>query len=127
MKKTIISLGLALVAMVNVAAATNVNLPATQNLASVNVRTATPLCVAISKGELEIVKKFVEYGADVNEKSNGLTPLMIAATYNKVEIIKYLLSKGANPKIATESGYTALKFAELSKSTEAAEVLAAVN
>lgn len=51
--------------------------------------------------------------------SNGLTPLMFAARYNKVDIIKYLLEKGANKSLKDESGYTALQFAEFSKSHEA--------
>jgi len=123
MKKTIISLGLALVAFTGVATASNPSFSISEKGVYSIHRTATPLCVAISKGEVEIVKKFVEYGADVNEKSNGLTPLMIAATYNQVEIIEFLLSKGADTRIKNDSGYTALKFAELSKSTEAAAVL----
>lgn len=83
----------------------------------------TPLCTAISKGEFEIVKKFVEYGADVNEKSNGMTPLMIAARYNNVEILQYLISKGANISTKSESGFTALKYAEISNATDAAAIL----
>jgi ankyrin repeat protein len=85
--------------------------------------TFTPLCVAIQKGELELVKKFIEYGADVNEKSNGLTPLMVAARYNKVEIIKYLLAHGANVCTKDEKGFTALKYAELSLANEAVLLL----
>jgi uncharacterized protein len=82
------------------------------------------LCVAISKGELEIVKKFVEYGADVNQKSNGLTPLMIAARYNKAEIVKYLL-ENSNVKVNEKdsNGYTALNYAEISQATESIAVL----
>src|SRR6476661_3993687 len=108
MKKTIISLGLALVTLTGVSAAELTNLPSIAT-AEFGPRTATPLCVAISKGDIDSVKKFVEYGADVNEKSNGLTPLMIAATYNKVEIVKYLLSKGADARITNDAGYNALK------------------
>jgi ankyrin repeat protein len=85
--------------------------------------TVTPLGTAVFKGDLITVKKFVEYGADVNEKSNGMSLLMIAARYNKVEIIKFLLSKGAHLNDKDENGYTALKHAELSNATEAIELL----
>lgn len=121
MKKSII-LGAALIAFstVSFAASTNPNII---NSSSVAFPANTPLCVAISKGEVELVKKFVEYGADVNEKSNGMTPLMVAARFNNVEIIKFLIANGANIKEKDEKGFTALKYAELSKATEAIAVL----
>ena len=87
------------------------------------LRTATPLATAIAKGDVETVKKFIEYGADVNEKSNGMTPLMIAARYNQVEIIKVLLDKGANLKLTDDKGLSALRYAELSNATQAADTL----
>src|SRR5688572_24014434 len=100
MKKTILSFGLALLTLGTVTAANYTPTSSTEISTSYS---ATPLCVAISKGDIETVKKFIEYGADVNEKSNGLTPLMIAATYNRVEIIKYLLANGADTKIKNDS------------------------
>lgn len=116
MKKTIIILGLALVAFTNVAGASTVS---TISTSKEIIEGNSPLCNAILKGDLAAVKKFVEYGADVNEESNGLTPLMFAARYNKVDILKYLLEKGADKKIKDERGYTALKYAENSNSLEA--------
>lgn len=123
MKKSIVYLGLALVTFVSVSAA-NGNQTSTSGIATEKVYGTTPLCVAISKGEVEFVKKMVEYGADINEKSNGMTPLMIAARYNNVEIIEFLLSKGANYKEKSENGFTALKWAEASGAKEAAAALA---
>lgn len=121
MKKSIVYLGLALVSFTAPALATNVA-QTTQNVLS-NFGKNTPLCVAIQKGEFDLVKKMVEYGADVNEKSFGMTPLMVAARYNKTEIITYLLANGANIHIKDEKGITALKYAELSLATEAVEIL----
>lgn len=123
MKKSIVYLGVALMAFANVSMASNQKLWHLEKISINNYGSATPLTVAISKGDIEIVKKFIEYGADVNEKANGMTPLMIAARYNKVEIIKLLLSKGANLKDKDERGFTALKHAELSNATDAALVL----
>lgn len=120
--KTIIYLGAALIAFSNASFASNEITPKT-NITTAYYPSVTPLCVAISKGEIEVVKKFVEYGADVNERSNGMTPLMVAARYNNVEIIKFLLSKGANLKEKDEKGYTALRYAELSAAKDAIEVL----
>jgi ankyrin repeat protein len=123
MKKSIVYLGVALVAFTNVALATNSNsLTASESVISVYYG-STPLGIAISKGDVEVVKKFIEYGSNVNEKSNGMTPLMLAARYNRVEIIKILLSKGADLNAKDEKGYTALKHAELSQAFEAAQLL----
>ena len=123
MKKTIICLGIALVAFSNVAMASNVQSLQFSEIETHAYGSVTPLCVAISKGELEVVKKFIEYGADVNEKSNGMTPLMLAARYNKVEIIKVLLANGATVDTKDEKGYTALKYAQLSSATDAVALL----
>lgn len=122
MKKSIIYLGLALVAFSNVTVANNVK--ATTNFELVSAyKTNTPLGMAIAKGDFATVKKLIEYGASVHEKSNGLTPLMIAARYNNVEIIKLLLEKGADVKAKDEKGITALKYAEASNSKEVIELL----
>jgi len=118
MKKTIIFAGLALVAFTHVALATNVSTTNTNPTAVVTYNT-TPLCNAIAKGDLDTVKKFIEYGADVNETTNGTTPLMLAARYNRVEIIKLLLEKGARVETKDAKGFTALKYAEISNANEA--------
>ena len=123
MKKSIVYLGVAVLAFTNVSLASNFNsLSASKNIISAYEDT-TPLGIAISKGDIQVVKKFIEYGVDVNEKSNGMTPLMVAARYNKVEIIKILLSNGANLTVKDEKGFTALKHAELSNANEAVQFL----
>ncbi|MBF6609474.1 MAG: ankyrin repeat domain-containing protein [Flavobacterium sp.] len=119
MKKSLI-LGLALITFSGAVNASNQSI---QKLISSNISSATPLCVAISKGDVEVVRKFVEYGADVNQKSNGLTPLMLAARYNNIEIIKILLDGGADASVKNDRGLTALKLAELSNASEAVTVL----
>lgn len=121
MKKTIILAGLALVAFSNVALATNIS--TTSHPTEVIIYDVTPLCNAIVKGDLATVKKFIEYGSDVNESKNGTTPLMLAARYNKVEIIKLLLENGAKLDTKDERGHTALKYAEFSKANEAIALL----
>ncbi|MFC0781052.1 ankyrin repeat domain-containing protein [Flavobacterium sp. HJSW_4] len=122
MKKSVIYLGLALVTFGNVAMASN-GTSIVKNTLELRDYTANPLNVAISKGDLETVKKFIEYGADVNLASEDLTPLMIAALYNKHEIIKVLLANGANPKAKNEKGYTALKYAQGSNASESISLL----
>ena len=120
MKKSLI-LGLVLITFSGEVNASNQSIQ--NQLISSNISSATPLCVAISKGDVEVVRKFVEYGADVNQKSNGLTPLMLAARYNNIEIIKILLDGGADASVKNDRGLTALKLAELSNASEAVALL----
>lgn len=122
MKKSVIYLGVALVAFANVAMASNQVSFVKPQMETVN-SFSSPLNVAVSKGDLEFVKKLIEYGANVNEISEDLSPLMIAARYNKVEIIKVLLENGANASAKNEKGFTALKYAQLSNATEAIAIL----
>jgi ankyrin repeat protein len=123
MKKTIVYLGVALVAFTNVSLASNFNSLSNDKITVSVYEDVSPLCIAISKGDVESVKKIIEYGADVNEKSNGMTPLMFAARYNKVEILKFLVSKGAKITAKDEKGFTALKYAELSNAFDAIQYL----
>jgi hypothetical protein len=123
MKKTIVYLGVALVAFANVSFASNVNSLSNEEITVSVYEGVSPLCIAISKGDLEGIKKLVEYGANVNEKSNEMTPLMFAARYNKVEILKFLVSKGAKTNVKDSKGYTALKYAELSNAFDAVQYL----
>lgn len=116
MKKTISYLGMTLLFLglgsVNAKELLNVN-NLRSNLEVVTTFDATPLCVAISKGDMDLVKKLVEYGADVNGKvQRGITPLMMAARYNNAEIAKFLLSKGAKLNTEDNSGNTALDHAK---------------
>jgi len=122
MKKSVIYLGLALVTFGNVAMASN-GVSTVKNPIELTGYAANPLNVAISKGDLVAVKKFIEYGADVNVMSEDLTPLMIAARYNKHEIIKVLLENGAKANVKNEGGFTALRYAELSNATESIALL----
>lgn len=123
MKKTIIYVGVSILLISQAAFAKQVQTITSSVVTIDKYDGRTPLAVAIMKGDFETVKKFVEYGTDVNERSNGLTPLMIAARYNKVEIVSYLLQNGARAEIKDDHGNTALKYAQLSKANEAIEVL----
>ena len=122
MKKTIIYLGITLMAFSSLSFASNTNDIGNQKALNVFNVSPAPLVVAISKGEIETVKQFIENGTKVNKKLNGLTPLMYAARYNKVEIIQYLLQKGADRDIKDSQGFTALNYAELSNAYEAIAV-----
>src|SRR5690606_32712111 len=89
--------------------------------------TVSPFCMSIVKGDIETVKKLIELGADVNEKSNGLTPAMYAAKYNRVEILKLLVENGAKLDVKSEKGFTAEKYAQLSNANDALAYLKSVS
>lgn len=80
-------------------------------------------CKAIVNGDLETVRKLIALGEDVNQKSLGMTPAIVAARYNKAEILELLIAHGANLKIKSDKGYTAKKTAEMSKATDALQVI----
>ncbi len=123
MKKTLLfTLAVMLISSISFASETsNVNYD-NHNYDLITVKTS-PFCMAIVKGDTETVKKLIELGSDVNEKSNGMTPLMFAARYNRVDIIKLLVEKGANIKTKDSKGYNAMKFAKLSNAKEAIALL----
>lgn len=91
-----------------------------------SVKSVSPLCTAIAKGDLDGVKKLVELGVDVNTKSNGMAPIHYAARYNQVEIMKVLVEAGANINEKCDKGYTALKYAELSSATKAIKYIKSI-
>lgn len=83
-------------------------------------------CKLIAKGDMAGVKSMIAAGTDVNKKSVGMTPLMYAARHNRVEIVNLLISKGADLKIKSNRGYSALDYAEMSKAVDAYKVISDV-
>lgn len=80
-------------------------------------------CTLIKQGNYEAVKDMIKAGTDVNKKSVGMTPLMYAARQNRVEIAKLLIENGADVKTKSNRGYTALKYAEMSKAHDAFKII----
>jgi ankyrin repeat protein len=83
----------------------------------------TPLHTAAQLGELELVKKLVAKGANVNARSGKptgvqaggfrrvigeLTPLHVAAKGNQIDIMRVLVAGGADPSIKAQGGTTLL-------------------
>jgi len=84
-------------------------------------------CVSIAKGDFETVQKLIKRGADINERSNGMTPAMYAAKFNRVEILNLLISKGANLKATSDKKMTAADYAELSGADDALAIIKEVS
>jgi ankyrin repeat protein len=84
---------------------------------------ATPILAAAEKGDLDLVKKLVAGGANVNFQTphrapfvgginryynGGQTPLLLATAEGHVAVAKYLLEKGARAEVIDQWGYTPL-------------------
>ena len=121
MKKTIIISTIALCLSIVTVSAKPVN--SIVDYAIISVFKVSPFCASIAKGDFETVKKLIDLGADIHEKSNGMTPVMYAARYNRTDILQFLISKGVNLKEKSEQGLTALKYAELSNAQESVEII----
>lgn len=120
MKKIVLSM-LLLTATVNTIFGNS--LQPTVSKMTIQYQGVSPFCKLIRTGNYEAVKAMIESGVDINKKSTGLTPLMFAARHNKVEIVKLLIDSGAKLKTKSDRGFTALKYAELSKAKGAIVVL----
>jgi len=96
-----------------------------ESISMLNTEVST-FCKLVAKGDIEAVKSMIAAGTDINQKSVGMTPLMFAARHNRVEIVNLLISKGANLKVKSNRGYTALDYAEMSKAVDAYKVISDV-
>ena len=82
--------------------------------------------VAARDGNLEIVKKHIINGVDINAKDNeGDAPLHTAVAMGEEEIVKYLITNGASLNIKDNIGRTSLHWAAFGGSKEITELLIA--
>ena len=66
-----------------------------------------PLHAASEKGQVEVVKKLIQAGGDVNEQTEyGSTALHAASENGHLEVITALLTAGADTTIKSNSGRT---------------------
>ncbi len=81
----------------------------------------SPLHVAVKEGDIELVKHFLEKGANVNiQGAFGETPLHIAVDRGYESIVKLLLENGADPNIQSNEGNTPLHLAVIASSADIA-------
>ncbi|WP_437371974.1 ankyrin repeat domain-containing protein [Maribacter litoralis] len=125
MKKVILTLAMvALTIGSTVMAAENTNrIASTTTSELIKKADISSFCKAVIKGDVQTVKRLIDLGEDVNQKSMGMTPAMFAARYNKVDILDVLISNGADLDMKSNQGYTAKRYAELSNATEALELI----
>ena len=80
----------------------------------------TPLHQAAAKGDLDIIKYLIKFGANVNSKTiSGETPLMKAIAFYQTEGAKLLLKYGADPEMKNNvTGKNCLNQAYESKNSD---------
>ena len=122
MKKSVIILGIAIAMSTHVSKASNIK-QLVKDPIDFPADEVSSLHYAVCEGDIEKVKKLIEYGTNVNKLVRDMSPLMLAARFNKIEIIKVLLANGANPRIENEKGLRAINFAEYAKATESIAIL----
>lgn len=86
---------------------------------------ATPLSVAVTKENIEMIRMLIDSGANVNEIVYGASILAKAVLSGDCKIVKLLLESGANVDPEREVSQTPLMVAVERRSTEIAELLIA--
>ena len=124
MRKTILTVVAALtLAVTGVYAESNSNSDlAITNTTIVDAK-LNSFCKAIMQGDFDTVKRMIELGEDVNEKSLGMSPAIFASRYNKAKILELLIENGADLTLKCDKGFTAKKHAELSNAVDALAVI----
>ncbi|WP_405413389.1 ankyrin repeat domain-containing protein [Maribacter sp. Asnod1-A12] len=124
MKKVVLTLSMvALTLGSTLKAATSENLNAVRRSQLVTSVDISSFCKAVIQGDVEMVKKLIVLGEDLNQKSQGMTPAMFAARYNKAEILEILINNGADLNAKSDQGFNAKRYAELSNAIDALQVI----
>ncbi len=124
MKKTFFALAVAVLAMgTDLSASMGGETNAVVKTSDVVVKGISSFCKAIMEGDVATVKRMIDLGEDVNQKSLGMTPAIFAARYNKAEILKVLIKNGANLDRTCDKGWSIEKHAKLSNAQEVLDIL----
>lgn len=87
---------------------------------SKNVSTFVKL---IQLNDYNAVNNLINAGANINQKTMGMTPLMYAARQNKTAIVELLIENGARLKTKSIRGLTALDYAKMSGAQDSYDLL----
>ncbi|MFP2906254.1 ankyrin repeat domain-containing protein [Pyxidicoccus sp. 3LFB2] len=75
----------------------------------------TPLAVAVTHNNVEVVQLLLEHGADIHSTGGYDTPLHRAAEFGADRVVRFLLEKGLDPRGRTPGGMSVLSAARSSR------------
>lgn len=82
------------------------------------------IIIACQLNNIEIVKKIIKLGADIDiQNKDGMTPIIIAALNGYQELVSYLIQEGADPTIQALNGRNAINAAKVHGHTDIANIL----
>lgn len=124
MRKTILTVATAFLLMVATSvAADRTNEKFNTDISGFIEGEISTFCKAVMQGDVETVKKLIDLGEDVNEKSLGMAPVHFAARYNKTDVLKILIKNGADLSQRCDKGWTVEKYAKISNAKDVLAIL----
>ncbi|UZR98152.1 ankyrin repeat domain-containing protein [Chondrinema litorale] len=94
------------------------------NLQATNPSKVNALHSAVAKENLDLCKKLIDFGVNVNAvQMQNVTALHSASHRGNLELVKLLVENGADTELKMENGDSALSIAERENKTEVAEYL----
>lgn len=89
-----------------------------------NSEGSSPLMIACSYGDIDLVKLLLEKGAQLNFLSDsGQTPLLAAVSSGNLELVKFLIEKGAGKNLGNSTLSQALSLQDKEKAEQIATYL----
>jgi ankyrin repeat protein len=85
----------------------------------------TALHEAAANGDTALVRLLLDFGANPNARTGGITPLHLAVQFHHHAIITMLLAHGANANAALSNGQTSLHWAAIRGDCQSADSLLA--
>ena len=96
-------------------------------MAALDITQKTPLHIASSTGDIEIVRLLIKHGADVNAKNEiDSSPLHLALSEEEISIVRLLVEHGADVTAQDWSHKTPLHLASSWVSAKPASLLVPV-
>ncbi|ATB43809.1 hypothetical protein CYFUS_009289 [Cystobacter fuscus] len=75
----------------------------------------TPLAVAVTQNNVELVQLLIAHGADIHSTMGYDTPLHRAAEFGADRVVRFLIEKGLDPRAKTPGGRSVLSAARSSR------------